>query len=151
MHWNNILNTFLQLLEKTAFLKQLLNNKVSDFIEGPQSFITMIDISSCPWVLLNPVLILVFSSNQYQHCLLNWKFKSLNWWECAIVFGIGLQCLLEKWLKIFALSWKLLISLLLTSLAVLTRVFIPLRRVMVIGQYAFGDIVGSLSLLARRS
>ena len=86
MHWNNILNTFLQLLEKTAFLKQLLNNKVSDFIEGPQSFITMIDISSCPWVLLNPVLILVFSSNQYQHCLLNWKFKSLNWWECAIVW-----------------------------------------------------------------
>ena len=140
----------MKLLGKTAFLKQLLNNKVSGFIEGPQSFIPTIDISSCPWVLLNPVLILVFLRININTAYSIGSFKSLSWWECAIVW-YRFTMFTGEMIENISLSWKLLISLLLTSLGVLTRVFIPLRRVMVIGQYAFGELVGSLSLLARRS
>ena len=55
--------------------------------------------------------LLVFSSKQYQQCLVYWKFQISELME-MLLFG---RCLLKKLLKISTFSLKLLTSLLLTS------------------------------------
>ena len=58
---------------------------------------------------------------------------------------------MKKSLEILALSFKLVTSFLLTSIGGMTATFLPLTRVLIIDQYVFEEILGSLSLLARRS
>ena len=50
-----------------------------------------------------------------------------------------------------ALSLKLVSSLLLTSIGGITGTFLPLKRVLIIDQHAFAEVLGSLSLLASHS
>ena len=50
-----------------------------------------------------------------------------------------------------ALSIKLVTSLLLTRIGGITGTFLSLKRVLIIDQYAFAEVIESLSLLASRS
>ena len=66
-----------------------------------------------------------------------------------LLFGIGSHCLLKKSLKIFALSLKLVTSFLLTIIGGIAGIFLPLSMVLIVDQFAFDEVVGSLSLLSR--
>ena len=52
---------------------------------------------------------------------------------------------------LFLFVLKLVVSLVLTSVGGITRTFLLLPRVLIIDQYDFDEVVGSLSLLAIHS
>ena len=145
---------FFQSLEKTSSIRQILNNKESGFMtEDPQSFSILIDIPSCPWALLEFKPCINFSIFfESISPVLSLSEVSKLWIEGRVLlFGIGWHCLLKKSLKLLALSLKLVTSLLLFSIGGISGTFLPLIRVLIIDQYAFAEILGSLSLLASRS
>ena len=131
----------------------LIIKRESGFLtECPQSFSILIDIPSSPWFLLEfkPCInfSILFESISTVLSLLE---VSKLWIDGRVLlFGIGWHCLLKKSLKILALSLKLVTSLLLTSIGDIIGTFLPLKWVLIIDQYAYAEVLGSLSILTSR-
>ena len=73
----------------------------------------------------------------------------MNWWEGAIVW-YRLTLFTEKIIEKICFILKVT-SLLLTSIAGITGTFLSLSKALIIDQYVFDEVLGSLSLLAKRS
>ena len=63
---------------------------------------------------------------------------------------IGVHCIVKKLLNRFALSKKSVISLISSSSGGISGIILSFTNVFKIAQYVLGDVLGSLSLLARR-
>ena len=152
--WVGIMFAFFHSLGNGSISRQFLKIRCNGFdIEDAQSFIMRIEISSWPWSLFwpNDLIILTISSAQ------NSKDESLSLVSKFVIAGIvlsldiGVHCLAKKLLNRFALSKKLVTSLLVTSSGDISGILLPFTNVLKMVQYVFEDVFGSLSLLARRS